>query len=249
MPTLGDVLREARSRRALTLGQVEEATKIRKKYLQALEEEDYAALPAPVYARGFLQAYAECLGIDPAFALNLYLPPSSVAAREGFRPAASGIREGSSIPLRGFLALLLAVVGVAALFFLYSQYLTFASNQGTVVAAPTAPPTTPTAVVVLAPLPTPMPTATPRPSPTPVLGVEVVVKVTERCWLRVVADGASVPIFEGAMEVGETRTWKAKDRLDMRIGNAGAVDATVNGMRQGKLGASGEVKNVTWGRQ
>lgn len=75
------------------------------------------------------------------------------------------------------------------------------------------------------------------------------VKVTERCWLRVVADGGSIPIFEGEMDAGETRTWKAKDRLDMRIGNAGAVDATVNGMRQGKIGASGEVKNVTWGRQ
>ena len=204
MPTLGDALREARASRNLTLGEVEEATKIRKKYLQALEEEDYAALPAPVYARGFLQAYAEYLGIDPAFALNLYLPPNSVAAREGLRPVASGIREGSSIPLRGFLALFLVVVGVAALFFLYSQYLAFAANQGgTVVAVPTAAPSAvPTAVVVLAPPPpTPLPTATPRPSPTPVLGVEVVVKVTERCWLRVVADGASVPIFEGEMNV------------------------------------------------
>jgi hypothetical protein len=79
--------------------------------------------------------------------------------------------------------------------------------------------------------------------------VEVTVYITDRSWMRVVADGQSTPLFEGELQPGDTRTWKAKDRIDMRVGNAGGVDVTVNGMRQGKLGASGEVKNVTWGRQ
>lgn len=248
MPTMGEVLREARYRRNVSLEEAEAYTKIRKKYLVALEEDDYSELPAPVYARGFLQIYAEYLGVDPLFTDKLFQPPKLVVAAPQIRPAASGIPSSGGLSLRGIVTFLLAVAGVGAIVLLYWQYDAYMqSNPAEAVYTPVAM-ATPTSYVAVV-LPTPTPTASPTPSPTPVRGVEVVVQITERSWMRVVADGQSPPVFEGELYAGDTRTWKAKDRIDMRVGNAGGVEVTVNGMRQGKLGASGDVKNVTWGRQ
>ncbi len=247
MPTMGEILRDARFRRNVSLEEAEYYTRIRKKYLIALEADDYSELPAPVYAKGFLEIYAEFLGLDPAFASKLYQPPMRTPP-EVIRPISPGLGSGWRFPLRYLAFTALAALGIAAVFYLYMQYLEFASSSNEVVTS------RPTAVATatryaLAPPPTATPTVLPTPSPTPVLGVEVVVLVTERCWMRVIADGQSTPLFEGELQAGVTRTWKARDRIDMRVGNAGGVEVTVNGLRQGKLGASGEVKNVTWGRQ
>ena len=254
MPTMGEVLRDARYRLGLSIEQAEEDTKVRKKYLVALEDDDYANLPAAIYAQGFLQIYAEYLGIDPGFAGKLFVSPERSAPVAPIRPAASGLRSGGPISGRTVLGVLFTGLMVAAIFYLYSQYLAFASVPVSTMASPTDLPTAmlSTPAIVVVPTAVPVPTATPAPptpSPTPVLGVEVEVRVTERSWVRVIGDGKSPPLFEGELNAGDTRAWKAKDRIDMRVGNAGGVEATVNGMRQGILGASGEVKNVTWGRQ
>jgi hypothetical protein len=63
-PAIGRALAQARAERGLELRQVEAETKIRIKYLQALEDEDWRALPDPAYAIGFLRTYAELLGLD-----------------------------------------------------------------------------------------------------------------------------------------------------------------------------------------
>lgn len=63
-PQIGSILKEARTRRGLDIRTVEERTKIRTKYLRALENEDWDALPGPAYARGFLRTYASLLGLD-----------------------------------------------------------------------------------------------------------------------------------------------------------------------------------------
>jgi cytoskeleton protein RodZ len=65
MGQVGDRLRQAREAKRLTLEQVEEITKIRRRYLQALEEEDYGQLPGEVFIRGFLRNYAQALDLDP----------------------------------------------------------------------------------------------------------------------------------------------------------------------------------------
>lgn len=67
---IGATLREARVRKRLTLQQVEEDTKIRTKYLQALEDEDFDVLPGRAYAKGFLGSYASYLGLDPQTMLD-----------------------------------------------------------------------------------------------------------------------------------------------------------------------------------
>jgi cytoskeleton protein RodZ len=61
---IGNSLREARMRRGIDFAQAELATKIRGKYLRALEEEQFELLPAQTYVKGFLRTYAEYLGLD-----------------------------------------------------------------------------------------------------------------------------------------------------------------------------------------
>jgi cytoskeleton protein RodZ len=61
---IGSSLREARLRQELDFPVLEERTKIRPKYLRALEDERFDLLPAPTYVKGFLRSYAEALGLD-----------------------------------------------------------------------------------------------------------------------------------------------------------------------------------------
>jgi hypothetical protein len=61
---IGNSLREARLRQQLQFSVLEERTKIRPKYLRALEDEQFEVLPAPTYVKGFLKAYADALGLD-----------------------------------------------------------------------------------------------------------------------------------------------------------------------------------------
>jgi len=61
---VGKKLHEARARRKLSLEQVEEATKIRRRYLQAIEDENWDELPGDIYARAFIRTYGSVLGLD-----------------------------------------------------------------------------------------------------------------------------------------------------------------------------------------
>jgi hypothetical protein len=65
VPTIGETLREARMRQRLDIADVEARTKIRAKYLRALENEEFGLLPGSTFVRTFLRTYAELLGLDP----------------------------------------------------------------------------------------------------------------------------------------------------------------------------------------
>jgi cytoskeleton protein RodZ len=69
---IGNSLREARVRRGIEFAQAELATKIRGKYLRALEEEHFEVLPAETYVKGFLRTYAEYLGLDGQLYVDEY---------------------------------------------------------------------------------------------------------------------------------------------------------------------------------
>src|SRR3954467_7841222 len=64
MPEIGDQLREARMRSRIDINEVEAATKIRAKYLRALENEEWELLPGPTFVKTFLRTYADYLGLD-----------------------------------------------------------------------------------------------------------------------------------------------------------------------------------------
>jgi hypothetical protein len=69
---IGNSLREARSRRGMEFAQAEQATKIRGKYLRALEEEQFDVLPSETYVKGFLRTYADYLGLDGQLYVDEY---------------------------------------------------------------------------------------------------------------------------------------------------------------------------------
>src|ERR671917_1904579 len=64
MPEIGDQLRETRMRQRIDITEVEAATKIRAKYLRALENEEWDLLPGPTFVKTFLRTYADYLGLD-----------------------------------------------------------------------------------------------------------------------------------------------------------------------------------------
>jgi hypothetical protein len=69
---LGITLSRARRARAITLEDVERDTRVSKRYLAALEDEDFSIFPAPVYARGFLRTYSRYLGLNPEELLRIF---------------------------------------------------------------------------------------------------------------------------------------------------------------------------------
>ena len=72
MTPLGETLQRARLARGVTLQEAERTTRISRRYLEALENENFGLLPAPVYARGFLRTYARYLGLEPKDLLPLF---------------------------------------------------------------------------------------------------------------------------------------------------------------------------------
>jgi cytoskeletal protein RodZ len=88
-------------------------------------------------------------------------------------------------------------------------------------------------------------TGTVRPAPTASSGaLRMTVAASGRVWLRVIADGEE--IYSGFMQVGEQQSWRADQAVEIRTGNAGGTDVTLNGRRLAALGAEGVVLTCTW---
>src|SRR4051794_4750849 len=72
MPDIGTALREARMRARIDISEIEAETKIRAKYLRALENEEWDLLPGPTYVKSFLRTYADALGLDGKLLIEEY---------------------------------------------------------------------------------------------------------------------------------------------------------------------------------
>lgn len=137
---IGPALREARERRGLAFGQIEEATAIRTRYLRALEDEQFGVLPGPTYAKGFLRAYAEFLGLDGQLFIDEFNSRHHDPRRDLEQPIYSRPRSQPQQRRRQrresnlVMIALAAIVAVASMVFLAS---TFDNPQ----APPVAPPT------------------------------------------------------------------------------------------------------------
>lgn len=77
METLGGFFRYARERQGMSFDQIAAQTRIQPHHLQAIEEEDFASLPAKVFTKGFVRSYARALGLDEEEALQLFLTSST----------------------------------------------------------------------------------------------------------------------------------------------------------------------------
>jgi cytoskeleton protein RodZ len=116
---IGDTLREARMRQKIDITEIESKTKIRAKYLRAMENEEFDLLPGSTFAKSFLRTYADALGLDSHRLVEEYrqqyeprdesdLPPLS--SQPGARSRRGGRYERRPPPRRG-----LAIAGVAVL--------------------------------------------------------------------------------------------------------------------------------------
>jgi curved DNA-binding protein CbpA len=70
----GPVLRRIRMQRGIEIADIADTTKVSRAYLRCIEDEDWSALPAPVYVRGFVSAYAKAVGLDPKQVAASYMP-------------------------------------------------------------------------------------------------------------------------------------------------------------------------------
>src|SRR3954454_3604102 len=114
---IGISLREARGRRRIEFAQAEQATKIRVKYLRALEEERFDTLPSETYVKGFLRTYAEYLGLDGQLYLDEFnsrftKDEEPLAAPRPKQPARSRAVESNFVivALAGIIAVTILVV-------------------------------------------------------------------------------------------------------------------------------------------
>jgi hypothetical protein len=107
---IGNSLREARMRQGLDYNQVELATKIRAKYIRALEEEQFEVLPTGTYIKGFLRSYAEFLGLDGQLYVDEYNSRYVVDAYDDMPQRRPRVRQERGVERR---ALLLGLAGIA----------------------------------------------------------------------------------------------------------------------------------------
>jgi cytoskeletal protein RodZ len=255
MGQLAELLKEARQNKEVSLEEVEEELKIRRKYLQALEEEDFSSMPPEVYVKGFLRNYAIYLGLDPEEVRDLYYKGRPV--EKGRKPDFLGAETGPrSFPMDmsltqtrllafPFLVIALALLAAVLLgLWAFQKYLplsakTTPTSEAAVTTREPRPTFTPTSVVT----PT---TPTPIGTPTPKVytGVDVELVMLERAWLQVHVDGEKV--FEGVFDEGTTITWSGEESVAVRCNNAGGVEVILNGQELGPLGKRGQVVDREW---
>jgi cytoskeletal protein RodZ len=122
---IGYSLREARERQRLGYPEIELATKIRAKYIRALEEEDFDAIPGDAYTRGFLRTYAEYLGLDGDVYVDEYASRFLTSWRDELPPRRERHRirtRQRPIERRAVLLVLAGIVVVTALVFAAWRY-------------------------------------------------------------------------------------------------------------------------------
>jgi cytoskeleton protein RodZ len=256
---IGERLQNARTARGLSLDDIEAATRIKRHYLDAIEREAWDELPAPAYARAFLAAYARQLGIPPDEALSHY---SSGGTPSGAVPHPVEVRitpGATPSRLRRIMtAIVAALIAIALIvtWVLVGQLRQFAATRprpgGT--ANPSLPPSAstpagPSAATPISPSSTSAPGGQPggaaptQPGPVAPGTIVIAAQATDRSWVRVVSDGSVV--FEGFVSAGDHQTWQGR-QVSIRVGNASALDLSVNGKPIGRLGNPGDVVDRTF---
>jgi cytoskeleton protein RodZ len=213
MPSIGETLREARMRQRLDIADVEDRTKIRAKYLRALENEEFGMLPGPTFVKTFLRTYAEMLGLDPHVLVEEYRAgfERDDEIEQPFGPPAVAGRDRRHGPRMGpgsvVLLVLVAIVAVLVAIGLASD-----DNGG---ADQAAAPDTTTAETKAKPAPKP-----PRPR-------RVALRVTPSTPTYVCVDhGPGTPVvFENTIDSAQTFRGK---RVRVNLGKRD-VRLTMNG--------------------
>ena len=236
MAALGEEFRSAREARGITLSEVAEQIHIRSVYLNAIENEEWSAIGAPVYVRGFIRTYARFLGLDAEDAVGRFNAAAPAERLVSTASVSLDEREGSGISVWAVLGALVALALVAFVAYEYWQYLQGSGGKAPVAVATAAPQPT----VAAAGSQTPAPTASGSPSAQPATTGrhQIAIRLTQRSWLRVSIDGTTQ--LEGIFPAGTARTFTGSV-ADVRAGNAGGVTVALNGRPPVPMGKDGDV--------
>jgi cytoskeleton protein RodZ len=193
---IGNSLREARLRQGLDFPEIEQGTKIRGKYLRALEDEQFDVLPAQTYVKGFLRSYAEYLGLDGQLYVDEYNSRFVVGEEEPqSRPRRSAPpSRGVQVQSRVVLLTLLGIVSVTALVIV-------AWTRG-------EPQQVPPIGLGSSKVPAHQTPVVPAAKPS----VRLLVKASRGpCWLQVHKTSATGPIlFQGTLDQGQKQLFTAR---------------------------------------
>ncbi len=251
LASFGEELRREREIRGISLKEISDATKISKRFLEAIEKNDHKTLPAPVFTRGFVREYARYLGLNFEEIVNRY---NFAAAGDDrieksthldrlVQPQAQPLakdreRERKSIPpayARIDRNVYILAVIVAAL--LAATY--WALKHKRDARAEEARLDT-TAAATIAPKPVPAPVAAPEPPPVEDM-LTLTIDVTRDSWVTLEADGK--PALDERLHAGDHRTFPAKESFRfVAIGNAAGLKLKLNDLDLPSLGR-GPVKN------
>ena len=214
---IGNSLRDARLRQGFDLADVEAQTKIRSKYLKALEEEQFEVLPGDTYIRGFLRTYAERLGLDG----QLYVDEYNSRYADAEEPVVASRPRGRSRSTRAEShAVLVALVGIVGVTVLVIAAWRFGSTQEEDPGATLSVP--PPASAATDPATTP---AVPAPDP-----VELLVTAARGPSRVEVHAGSAVGelVWEGTLKRGESQQF-AGTELWLEIARPRNLEFELNG--------------------
>ena len=271
--SIGEQLVAARREQELSIEEIAEQTRIGRGYITALEQNDFTAFPAEFYTVNFLRQYSDALGLasdDLVDALRQQLAAAEDKrkdfAHQAIRLRSQGLlaaayekvrrwtREFVANRSKAMVASTLVVGGLAGWWYIgHSQIVAVGAPEDlpgveaestpepdTRVTASGAPEFTPPRSTTPASTGGVPPTEPARSSSSESLSVAL--RASGIVWVRMVVDGGSP--HEAILQVGNQRTLQARERVQITVGNAGAISLVVNGEDQGSLGALGQVRHI-----
>jgi cytoskeletal protein RodZ len=252
---VGATLRHARTRKGLTLEQLARATKINISQLEALEINEFDRLPASIYTRGFLRAYAREVDLDPEDIVDEYLEqvaetpsiqlaePNDAERSPGRMVMAARVNPGEYRPALFADRRVVPALAAAAVVILLGAYFLVASRRGSeeVVANAQAQPPQPAQ-----PAPPPANDATHAGNVTPD-SLRLEMKVTGPCWVSATAD--RTPVIARLLQTGDNQSFDAKEEFVLRVGDPSTIAIAINGVPVRSLGAPREAVTVQINKQ
>jgi len=236
---IGPALREARERKQLSYSQVEQDTKIRTRYVRALEDEEFAILPGPTYTKGFLKVYADYLGMDGQLFVDEFNsrhhdprrePDREIYPKSKVRQKHRARRESSLVMIA-----LAAIVAIASLVFVAFVK----SPDNTAQMPPTVPSTTPTTQPQAATTNVhTQPGHKKKHHKAKPAEFTVVMTPSGDCWITAHVGSPNGPgaktvkgtdISQYKLQAGEVATVKTTRPLFLTVGAPGNLSMTVNG--------------------
>lgn len=248
-------LKKTRIEKQVSLMDISASTRINLKFLEALEEGQFAMLPQ-TYVRAFIREFADAVGLDPVATLKKYdaIQPRQHNEREkekenhpvhASRPSAPAAQEVSLQPILVFArqnALFVGFVLVAAVFVVYLFRQTSDANPPSTIAE------TPFDNVVrenaAAQPPEEQPVSLPAVTrPAAVDSLSLVMTTTDSVWMTITLDDTRT--MEYLFSPGRKGNWTARESFTITMGNAGGATFVLNGKDLGSLGRPGAViRNV-----